>query len=169
MPSCNRVASALVPAAQTPPPAFEYIARSTTIRAGRPPIFSKLGVTRRNRGRPPRPILAYSKLVQELDMGKRLRVPISTARATLFQLTDLVRTSGDDTVVVLEQRGGPEQVVLVREARLAYLEARVTEIEKRDEQPFRLAGSLTSDVDDGILERVLRDIRTECSDKHLVS
>ena len=92
-------------------------------------------------------------------MGKRLRVPISTARAKLFQLTDLVRTSGDDTVVVLEQRGGPEQVALVRESRLAYLEARVTELEKRDEQPFRLAGSLTSDLDDGALEDVLRDIR----------
>lgn len=82
-------------------------------------------------------------------------------RPKLFQLTNLVRTSGDDTVVVIEQRGGPEPVALVREARLAYLDARVTELEKRDEQPFRLAGSLTSDLDDGVLEEVLRDIRRE--------
>ena len=79
-------------------------------------------------------------------MGKRVRVPISTARAKLFQLTDLVRTSGDDTVVVFEQRGGLEQVALVRETRLAYLEARVTELDKRDAKPFSLAGSLTSDL-----------------------
>ena len=106
-------------------------------------------------------VMVYNKHVQELDMGKRLKVPISTARAKLFQLTNLVRTSGDDTVVVLEQRGGREQVALVREARLEYLEARVTELEKRDEQPFKLAGSLTSNLDDGALEKALREIRTE--------
>ena len=92
-------------------------------------------------------------------MAKRLRVPISTARAKLFQLTDLVRTSDDDTVVVFEQRGGRERVALVRETRLAYLEARVTELEKREEKPFTLAGSLASDLDDRGLDEVLRDIR----------
>jgi hypothetical protein len=92
-------------------------------------------------------------------VGRRVRVPISTARATLFQLTDLVRTSGDETVVVLEQRGTSEGVALVREARLAYLEARVSELEKRTDQPFRLAGSLTSTLDDHALDETLRAVR----------
>jgi hypothetical protein len=94
-------------------------------------------------------------------MAKRVKVPISTARAKLFQLTDLVRASGGDTVVILEQRGSAEAVALVREARLAYLETRVSEMDKRGEKPFSLAGSLSSDLDDDSLDRVLREIRTE--------
>lgn len=94
-------------------------------------------------------------------MAKRVRVPISSARAKLFQLTDLVRTAGDDTVVVLEQRGGREGVALVREARLAYLEARVAAFEKQEGTPFRLAGSLSSPLDDEALADALRVIRTE--------
>ena len=63
-------------------------------------------------------------------MARRLRVPISTARAKLFQLTDLVRNADEDTVVLLEQRGTVGGVALVREARLAYLEARVAALDK---------------------------------------
>jgi hypothetical protein len=94
-------------------------------------------------------------------MGKRVNVPISAARAKLFQLVDLVRSSGEDAVVVLEQRGEPDRVALVREARLAYLEARVSELERRDRQPFRLAGSLASNLDDAGLDAALRSIRSD--------
>jgi hypothetical protein len=94
-------------------------------------------------------------------VAKKVRVPISTARSRLFELTDLVRTSADDTVVVLEQRGGLERVALVREARLAYLEARVSELEKRDQPSFILAGSLSSELDDEALDGALRAIRTD--------
>ena len=96
-------------------------------------------------------------------MAKRVKVPISTARAKLFQLTDLVR-AGDDTVVVLEQRGGKDNVALVREARLAYLEARAAEAEKQDvkpAKPWRLAGSLKLLVSPEELDRTLREIRKE--------
>ena len=89
--------------------------------------------------------------------GKRVRVPISAARARLFQLTDLVRTADDGTIVVLEQRGGLESVAMVREARLAYLEARVSELERREANPYALAGSLASELDDDALERSLRE------------
>ena len=92
-------------------------------------------------------------------MARRIHVPVSTARAKLFELTDLVRSSDDDTVVVLEQRGGLQPVALVREARLAYLEARVAELDKRTERPFALAGSLTSNLDDQSLDASLRAIR----------
>ena len=94
-------------------------------------------------------------------MGKRVNVAISAARAKLFQLVDLVRSSGEDAVVVLEQRGEPDRVALVREARLAYLEARVSELERRDRQPFRLAGSLASNLDDAALDAALRTIRSD--------
>jgi hypothetical protein len=94
-------------------------------------------------------------------MAKRVRVPISTARSKLFHLTDLVRKSADDTVVVFEQRGGLEGVALVREARLAYLEARVSELEKREQPSFTLAGSLSTDLDDDALDSALRAIRSE--------
>jgi hypothetical protein len=94
-------------------------------------------------------------------MAKRLRLPISAARSRLFQLADLVRQAGDDTVVVLEQRGQVEPVALVREARLAYLEERVLQGDRTRDTSFTLAGSLASELDDGALERLLREIREE--------
>ena len=70
-----------------------------------------------------------------------------------------MRGSGDDTAVVLEQRGGGEGVALVREARLNYLEDVVKQMEKPSEKPFTLAGSLSSGLDDEALTAVLRDLR----------
>jgi hypothetical protein len=92
-------------------------------------------------------------------MAKRVKVPISTARTKLFQLADLVRKSADDAVVVLEQRGETEAVALVRESRLAYLEDRVMQIDKGAAAPFTVAGSLATDLDDGVLEQALHEIR----------
>jgi hypothetical protein len=86
---------------------------------------------------------------------------MSKARAKLFALADLVRGAGDDTAVVLEQRGGGEGVALVREARLNYLEDVVKQMEKPSEKPFTLAGSLSSDLDDKALTELLRDVRKE--------
>lgn len=96
---------------------------------------------------------------------KKLTVPISTARAELFTLSDMVRNSADGTFVVLEQRGEAEQVALVRESRLAYLEARVTELDgqRQKRTPFRLAGSLSSALGDDALDEVLGQIRKEWS------
>ena len=89
---------------------------------------------------------------------------MSRARAQLFALADLVRGSGDDTAVVLEQRGGGEGVALVREARLNYLEDVVKQMEKPSEKPFTLAGSLSSELDDKALTALLKELRKEWSD-----
>jgi hypothetical protein len=89
---------------------------------------------------------------------------MSKARAKLFALADLVRSSGDDTAVVLEQRGGGEGVALVREARLTYLEDVVKQMEKPSEKPFTLAGSLSSELDDKALTELLKDLRKEWGD-----
>ena len=86
---------------------------------------------------------------------------MSKARAKLFALADLVRGSGDDTAVVLEQRGGGEGVALVREARLTYLEDVVKQMEKPSEKPFTLAGSLSSELDDEALTELLKELRKE--------
>ena len=88
-----------------------------------------------------------------------MRIPISKARAKLFALADFVRGSGDDTAVVLEQRGGGEGVALVREARLNYLEDVVKQMEKPSEKQFTLAGSLSSALGDAALTVVLKDLR----------
>ena len=90
---------------------------------------------------------------------------MSKARAKLFALADLVRGSGDDTAVVLEQRGGGEGVALVREARLNYLEDAVKQMEKPAEKPFKLAGSLSSELDDKALTELLKDLRKEWGDR----
>ena len=92
---------------------------------------------------------------------------MSKARAKLFALADLVRGSGDDTAVVLEQRGGREGegIALVREARLTYLEDVVKQMEKPAEKPFKLAGSLSSELDDKALTEVLKDLRKEWGDR----
>ena len=89
---------------------------------------------------------------------------MSKARAKLFALADLVRGSGDDTAVVLEQRGGGEGVALVREARLNYLEDVVKQMEKPSEKPFTLAGSLSSELDDKALTELLKELRKEWGD-----
>jgi hypothetical protein len=93
-----------------------------------------------------------------------VRIPMSKARAQLFALADLVRGSGDDTTVVLEQRGGGEGVALVRETRLTYLEDAVKQMEKPSEKPFTLAGSLSSELDDKALTQLLKDLRKEWGD-----
>ena len=92
---------------------------------------------------------------------KRVAVSISSARSRLFELADLVRRSGDDTVVVFEQRGGHEGVALVRESRLEYLETRVRELEKKDKKPFRVRGSLKLAVSEEEFEDTMRQIRHE--------
>jgi PIN domain nuclease of toxin-antitoxin system len=93
-----------------------------------------------------------------------VRIPCRR-RAKLFALADLVGGSGDDTAVVLEQRGGGEGVALVREARLNYLEDVVKQMEKPSEKPFTLAGSLSSELDDTALTELLKDLRKEWGER----
>lgn len=92
-----------------------------------------------------------------------MKVPISSARTRLFELADLLRNSDDETTVVFEQRGKGEGIALVRESRLAYLEARVAALEKQDAKPFSARGSLKLAVSDAEFEDGLRQIRREWS------
>lgn len=83
---------------------------------------------------------------------------MSKARSRLFELTELVRRS-DDAVVVLEQRGRGEGVALVREARLNYLEDRVNKTDKTPEKPFKLRGSISTDLSDEELLELMKELR----------
>ena len=94
-------------------------------------------------------------------MAKRVRVPVSSARSRLFDLLDMVRASDGSATVVLEQRGKPDGIALVREARLAYLEERVMHMDEQHEAAFTLGGSLAAEVDDATLELALRDLRMD--------
>lgn len=96
-------------------------------------------------------------------MARRIKVPMSSARGRLFELADLVRQSSDDTAVVFEHRGSKDHVVLVREARLDYLESRVAALEQRVEKPFTVRGSLKTKLPDKDLDELLRQIRREWS------
>ena len=91
-------------------------------------------------------------------MAKRVKVPLSSGRAKLFELAEMVR-SGDNTVVVFEHRGSTEKVALVRESRLTYLEARIAELEKSVKKTGSMRGSLTTDLTEDQLDELLRDIR----------
>ena len=83
---------------------------------------------------------------------------MSSARARLFQLADLVRQSEDDTVVVFEARGGAEPVALVRESRLAFLEDQAARRAPASTS-FALAGSLSTALDDDALSASLSELR----------
>jgi hypothetical protein len=83
---------------------------------------------------------------------------MSKARARLFELAEFVR-KGDDAAVILEQRGHVDGIALVREARLEYLEDRVSKADQADEKPFRLAGSMSTDLSADELLALMKDLR----------
>ena len=48
---------------------------------------------------------------------------------------------------------------MVREARLAYLEAKVEQTNRVHERPFKLAGSLKTYLSEDAIEQVFRELR----------
>jgi PHD/YefM family antitoxin component YafN of YafNO toxin-antitoxin module len=84
-------------------------------------------------------------------------VSASRARQELFRLMEQVTESEGRDRVVIQRRGSPEGVALVRESYVRYLEARVEAAEAAaPKEPFKLAGSLTVHGD---VEEMLRDSR----------
>jgi hypothetical protein len=85
---------------------------------------------------------------------------ISEARARLPELVQYV-TSRPDAVVRIENRRRGKRVVLTSEGYLRWLEAVVKESKKGDAQPFKLAGSIESDLTPDELEAALEEIEAE--------
>ncbi len=71
-------------------------------------------------------------------MGRRVNVPISTARAKLFQLADLVRSSDEDVVVVLGSGASQTAWRWCARRGLAISRPARPSSKRRDRQPFKL-------------------------------
>ncbi|MGH9162770.1 MAG: hypothetical protein ACRD2X_22620 [Vicinamibacteraceae bacterium] len=95
-------------------------------------------------------------------MPKKVVLPLAKARAKLYELADYVASS-PDAVVYLEHRGKKERLALVRETRLAYLEARAERGRAGDAKPFKLAGSLQTRLSDEELEEALADAKRDAA------
>ena len=92
---------------------------------------------------------------------KKKRWTVAEARAKLYDLVEYV-TETPDSAVVIEHRDRKERAVLVDEGHYKYLETVVYEMRKREEEPFKLAGSLRSvDGNDVDLVEVLEKNRKE--------
>jgi hypothetical protein len=85
---------------------------------------------------------------------------ISEARARLPELARYLAKTPDG-VVLIEHRDRAERLAIVTERRLRYLESLVAASAVREGESFRLAGSMTSDLDDQELEDALAAIKRE--------
>lgn len=90
-------------------------------------------------------------------MAKRIK--ISEARAKLPQLAQYLRRRPAE-VVIIEHRDLDEQLVLTTESYVRYLRTTIRELQKNGGKPFKLAGSVTSELSDEQLEMTLRQDRS---------
>jgi hypothetical protein len=89
-----------------------------------------------------------------------LSLSISDARA---RLPELARRLAEDPegVVFIEHRDRAERLAVITEKRLRYLESLVAGSIAREGGSFRLAGSMTSDLDDEELEGALKALKRD--------
>lgn len=88
------------------------------------------------------------------------RMSVSEARATLYELVDYV-TESPEAQVVIEHRNRKGRAILVDEARYRYLETTLSELQKREEKPFKLQGSMTLTVPEEEFDAWLEQNRAE--------
>lgn len=88
------------------------------------------------------------------------RVKISEARGKLPELAKYLM-SHPDQVVLVEHRDLDGRIALITERHLRYLETLVKELRKQVSRPFRLSGSITSELSDEELETALKEMREE--------
>ncbi|HLL47898.1 MAG TPA: hypothetical protein VK399_14400 [Longimicrobiaceae bacterium] len=90
---------------------------------------------------------------------KKKRMTVAEARAKLYDLVEYV-TETPDSSVVIEHRDRKERAVLVDEGHYKYLEA-MTQEARKDAKPFKLAGSMQSDLTADELEEWLAQNRRD--------
>lgn len=88
------------------------------------------------------------------------RISISEARARLPELARYV-TESDENLVLIDHRDLAGPLVLTTEAHLRKLTTLVEELRKQNSRPFRLAGSIESDLSADELEAELSAMRAE--------
>jgi hypothetical protein len=89
-----------------------------------------------------------------------LSLSISDARARLPELARLLARDPEG-VIYIEHRDRAERIALVTERRLRYLESIAASSLVREGGTFRLAGSMTSGLDDQELEDALMALKRE--------
>jgi len=88
-----------------------------------------------------------------------MRLSISEARARLTELAQLVMDS-PGTKVIIEHRNREERIVLVAESHIRALEVMVEKLrESNAATPFKLAGSISSELTDQEMEAALAELR----------
>lgn len=88
------------------------------------------------------------------------RLNISEARSKLPELAKFLAQHSDQ-VILVEHRDLEETIALTTEGHLRYLETAVKELKKQICKPFKLAGSITSQLSDEELEEALKELREE--------
>jgi PHD/YefM family antitoxin component YafN of YafNO toxin-antitoxin module len=91
-----------------------------------------------------------------------MRISISEARARLPELAQSVMDS-PGRVIIIEHRDRKERVVLTAESYLRSLERKVEAMKQQPTAPFKLFGSMTSDLTDEELEAALAAMRAEAA------
>lgn len=93
-------------------------------------------------------------------MKELLRISISEARARLPELAQRAMAS-PSSVIVIEHRDYSENLVLMTEGHLRMLEKLVEKSTTKRSAPFKLAGSMTSDLTDEELEAAMARVEAE--------
>jgi PHD/YefM family antitoxin component YafN of YafNO toxin-antitoxin module len=88
-----------------------------------------------------------------------MKYSISDARARLPELAQLVMESPGKKVII-EHRNREERIVLIAESHVRALEEMVNKLrEMNGAAPFKLVGSITSDLSEAELEAALTEMR----------
>jgi hypothetical protein len=90
----------------------------------------------------------------------RRSLSISEARARLPELARYLAETPEG-VVLIEHRDRAERLALITERRLRYMESLLSATLVQEGGSFRLAGSMTSDLDDEGLEAALSALKRE--------
>jgi hypothetical protein len=93
----------------------------------------------------------------------RMKISISEARARLPELAQSVMDS-PGRVIIIEHRDRKERVVLTAESYLRSLERKAAAMSEQEKPPFKLWGSMTSDLSDDELEAALAATRLEAAE-----
>jgi lipoate-protein ligase A len=109
----------------------------------------------------------YKSLYKSLGRNMARHISISEARGKLPQIAKLLKRSPDE-VVLVEHRDLDDRLAIVSERHLRNLESIVKSLKDQFSKPFRLAGSIESELSDQELEEALETIKKEQESKAVV-
>lgn len=87
-------------------------------------------------------------------------ISISEARAKLLELAQYLQRRPTE-VVLIQHRDRPERLALTTESHIRFLKTMVRELKKNGSRPFKVAGSMTTELSDHELEAALQEDRKQ--------